>query len=137
MRKRTWYILFCAFIASIGVYGLLVSMLAAQRASMQPLPAVPAVLRQGIYLLACACLLGAIGWMQRAAPGFTRTPLSPAQFTSMTIVALAMSEACAIFGLLLFMLGGPPAEFARFAIATVLVNLLFILPRGVRYWAQA
>ena len=61
--------------------------------------------------------------------------MSPEQFQTDSIMALALSEACAILGLLLFFLGAPLKELAFFAAGTLLVDFAFILPRGLQFWS--
>ncbi|HZO88191.1 MAG TPA: hypothetical protein VFB38_07600 [Chthonomonadaceae bacterium] len=142
-RKRVWLILVFAFIASIGIYGALVCLLQQQRPA-PPSPAVLSTLRPVLYLLAIACLLASVGWMHgntRNLPGGAFSPAAPPplpapeRFQTITVIALALAEACAIMGLVLFFLGASAVEFARFALGTVIVDALSILPRGIRYWA--
>ena len=126
-QKRTLYILFFAFIFSSGVFRLLVEMLTQQARPPSP-PETLAAMRTLCYAMAGVVLLISIGWtLLRTA----RSNTFP-QFQTNMIVSLALSEACSIFGLLLFLLGGSAGEFNRFAIASVLVDLIFILPTLTR-----
>lgn len=47
----------------------------------------------------------------------------------------SIADACAILGLMLFLMGAPITEFALLAVASVVVMLVFILPKGISYWA--
>ncbi len=99
------------------------------------------MLRPICYALAGVSLLASIVWMHLKMQGKSRLvgepskPLSPGEFQTLTIQAMAMADVCAPFGLLLFFLGALITEFALFAIASVVVMLVFILPKGINYWA--
>jgi F0F1-type ATP synthase membrane subunit c/vacuolar-type H+-ATPase subunit K len=140
--KITWFVIFFGFVTSIGVYGLLCFIMQ-QNASRQ-LSESLTTLRPILYALALMDLLLSVGWMMFKSQGkpssepgasLIPTPPSPAEFQTNTIIALAFAESCAFFGLVLFFLGAPIAEFARFAIGSVVVMLVFILPKGLSYWA--
>jgi hypothetical protein len=61
------------------------------------------------------------------------TKLNPLQtfksFTTNMIAALAISEAITMLGLLLFFMGMPFGVFLPFAIATLVAQVFFVLPR--------
>lgn len=61
--------------------------------------------------------------------------LSPQQLQSDSIVALALSEACVLLGLILFFMGAPLKELLLCAAGTLIVDFAFILPRGLQFWA--
>lgn len=125
-RKRVWYILFFAFVFSVLIYGVLVHLLVAQPHAARPPD--PAAMRPIMYGLAGLALLAAIGISLLKMPRAS----TPAHFQATMILVLAFAEACCIFGLLLFFLGAPPSEFLRFQVATIAVDVLFILPQIVR-----
>lgn len=137
--KRSWYIIFFAFVGSIGVYGLLGFLLQQQRsvpASEQALGSI----RPVMYGLAAICLLASFFWawakmrvdLERVGEG---SILSPSEYQTATILALALAEVCSLLGLTLFFLGASLEEFARFAGANLAVCVFCFLPLGNRYWA--
>lgn len=143
--------IFGALCASILIYGALVYILAQSSASRGvPVSSQPVndTLRFILYGAAATMLGASVVFMQISMAGkigdsrvlaqlTTPVPLmEPAQFQTFSIIALALSEACTIIGLLLFFLGGKAEHFAFFAAGTLLVNFLFILPKGLRYWSN-
>lgn len=136
----TWFIVFFGYVISIGAYGLLCFMI--QRSKSTPPSGLSlTTLRPILYVAAGGCLLASIVWMHLKSQGKAklvgepRTLPSPQEFQTATVTALSIADACAILGLMLFLMGAPIAEFAWFAIATVVVMLVFILPKGINYWA--
>jgi hypothetical protein len=129
-RKSTWYILFGGFIFAIAAFTGMVYMLASEHAAIATSSSL-GIMRPIVYGLAVLSLLGAIHRIRFGA----FEELSIPRFQTKTILSLAFSEACTIFGLLLFFLGAPPAEYLRFALGTLAVNFLVILPVGNRYWS--
>ncbi len=92
------------------------------------------------YLAALVCLFAGPGWFQfrtkgRAGDSPTSTLMPPALFQTESITGMAITEACAIFGLLTFFLGASLATFAPFAIASMAVDIVFFLPRVLKYWS--
>jgi len=90
--------------------------------------------------MAVAMLVASVAWLRFRVDGKMggegrELMLSPDQFQTDSIVSLALSEACAIYGLLLFFLGAPLREFALFGLGTPMVNFFFILPRGLAFWS--
>lgn len=143
--RTTWFFIFGAMTFSILIYGLLVYLLGQSGNRPSLAGTTHSVLRPVLYLLAGVNLLLAV-----VLPGFivkknTRTDSSapigsepvpePSVFQTASIVSLALSESCAIFGLLLYFMGEPAKEFWSFAVLTLLFNVTYILPRGVRYWS--
>lgn len=143
--RTTWFVLFAAMTWSVLVYGLLVYLLGQSRNRPPLAGTTHSVMRPVLYLLAGVNLLLAV-----VLPGFivkknTQTDSSapigsepvpePSVFQTASIVSLALSESCAIFGLLLYFMGEPAREFWSFAVLTLLFNVIYILPRGVRYWS--
>ena len=145
--KKTWFVIFFALTASVAIYGLMAFMIAQNRSAPAPGNSL-ATLRPIFYIAAGLALIASVGWMHFrthgkigdrgdviSLPGSQVALMPASQFQTETIVALALAEACSIFGLVLFFLGAPLVEFARFAAGTILVDLLYFLPKGIRYWA--
>ncbi|MDQ3812519.1 MAG: hypothetical protein M3347_01055 [Armatimonadota bacterium] len=142
--KMTWFIIVFSMVVSVGIYGLLGFLLSQNRTPRAVSPSL-GTLRPILYILAVVMLLASVAWITfrtqgktGGVPDTTLTKvalLSPPQFQTETIVGLSLAEACAIFGLLLFFMGAPLTEFALFAAGTLAVDLLFILPKGIAYWA--
>jgi hypothetical protein len=122
-KKITWIVLVAAFIVSVFMYGTLVMLL-----SQRPATAVTVnvdTLRSVCYTVAGAGILTAAYW------ALVKLPAAPddARFQTDMILALALAEVSCIMGMLLFFLSHKSAEFWPFGIATLVVNLVFILPR--------
>ncbi len=137
-NQKTWFIIFFALVASIGTYGLLCFFVTQN--PTRPISPTLATMRPFFIALAVAALMAAVAWLRFRVDGQIGgegrpVTMSPAQFQTGTIIALALSEACAIFGLVLFFLGAPLGEFALFALGSVFVDLAFVLPRGIQFWA--
>jgi hypothetical protein len=141
-QKQTYFIIFFALVGSVGTYLLLCFLMSQNRRPLTPAPAVAGL----ITVLAIVALIASIAWLQFRTSGragdapamSTTTPsalMSPAEFQTETIIAMALAEACAILGLLLFFMGGPLKGFIPFAAGTLAVDLAYILPRALRYWA--
>ena len=122
-QKTTWMILTFAFMMSIGVYCGLVLMLNAQPAP-SPVSSV-APIRMVAYAIAAAGLCGSLFWSQTRLSGMS----TPQRFQTDLILSLALAEIPTIAGLMLFFIGRKTAEFWPFAIVSVLIQALFILPR--------
>jgi len=123
-QKRVWLVLTIAFMMSIGVYcGLVLLLSKNQQAPSQP-DAVGTI-RTVVYAVTAVGLLGSLYWSQMRMPGAN----SPQRFQTEMIVALAFAEAPTIAGVLLFFIGRKTAEFWPFAILSLLIQALFVLPR--------
>ncbi len=144
-EKRTWLIIFGALVASIFIYGLLCVILTQAR-TMRPVKPPEPTLSLVLHALALVALLASIVWMHvktsgkiggTSVYGETQSNLmEPSAFQTNSIVALAVAESCTIFGLTLFFTGATIKDFVPFALGTLLVDLSFILPRGLKYWAN-
>src|SRR5580700_6650027 len=112
--KSNLYILFFAFVASIGIFRLLVFLVSQKGQQVPPPPETLATMRPICYAMAAIGLLACAGFT------FIRTRSSPTwqRFQTNVILALALSELCTISGMLLFLMGAQPGEFNRFAIAS-------------------
>jgi hypothetical protein len=143
--RRTWLIIVLAFAFSVVMNGLIGFFMMQQERT--PNARALAMIRPLTYGLAVFQLLAAVGWLHLKTNGrigdtlnvvgssSTTTLMEPGDFQTQTIVALAMAELCSVWGLVLFFLGAPITEFAVFAAGSLLVILLYILPRGLKYWA--
>ena len=145
--RQTWLVIFGALCATVLSYGVLVAILSQSR-KLPPNPP-NATLINALYVVGVAALVASVVWFQLrtagkigdetqvlAQPTLRVQMMEPTQFQTETIIALAIAEACSIFGLLRFILGGEAIAFVPFAVGTLLVNLLFILPRGLKYWSN-
>ncbi len=139
--RRTWLIIFAALSATVFVYGLLAYLIEHNPQSHRTVnPASVATMRPLLILLALGMLGASVAWLRFRVDGKIGEDgrellLTPGQFQTDSIVSLALSEACTIYGLLLFFLGAPLREYALFGLGTLLVNFAFILPRGLAFWA--
>ena len=141
--KLTWLIIWAAICVSVLIYGLVCFMMLSspQRQMLRgPQPA----FEYTMYAVAVATLIAASVWAYRSTAAVSqramqaaheKTPLpNPGEFQTNSIIALTLSEACSIYGLMLFFMGMPISKFAVFAAGTLLVNIAVILPRGLAYW---
>lgn len=136
----TWFILFAALTFSVVIYGLLCFIMEQDPKPRTINPATVAQMRPFFIAAAVGVLLVSVAWMRfrvdsKIGGEGRAVMLTPKQFQADSIVALALSEACSVFGLTLFFLGAPLKEFALFALGTLVVNFAFILPRGLQFWA--
>ncbi len=142
--RRTWLIIVLAMAASVVIYAVpCVFMMQSRTASGSSLP----TMRPMMYGFAVISLVAAVGWMQWKTSGrigdaptiagrsSTATLMEPGDFQTQSITSIALADACSIYGLVLFFLGAPITEFAVFAAGALLVILLYILPRGLKFWA--
>lgn len=123
--KSVRIILLAAFMFSNVMYGMLVLILPRQEAA---LGAEANSLRLIFYAAAGAVLLASLYWTVAKLPASPNAQI----FLTNMIVATAFAEACSICGLTLFFIAHKPAEFWPFAIAALLVQGLFILPRALQ-----
>ena len=132
-EKARWFILVAGLTASIPLYAVVVFVLASSAEA--PVESAPAGLRYGFYGAAFALALLALA----VAPRVTTDPataLSFEAFLRQTLLSLAIAEASAILGLVLFFLGRNLADFLVLAGLALAVSLLGIIPRGLRWFRQ-
>jgi F0F1-type ATP synthase membrane subunit c/vacuolar-type H+-ATPase subunit K len=153
-QRQTYFIIFFALLMSVGIYVLLGFILSQSR---KPLPAPAEPLRLVFHVLAAGALVAAVAWMQfrtgnrvrdlaevgtfstrtgtiRTATTPPRNVMTPGEFQTETIIALAIAEVCVILGLTYFFMGAPLVAFLPFAAGTLAVDLLGILPKALTYW---
>ena len=116
-------ILVFAFIVAKLTFCVLVVILS--RHPDAPSAANLAILRPICYGLAAVGILGAVYW----ATSKLSTSPNIQRFQTDMILCLALSEVACIAGLLLFFLERQVATFWPFAIASVVTDLIFVLPR--------
>jgi F0F1-type ATP synthase membrane subunit c/vacuolar-type H+-ATPase subunit K len=143
--KMTWIIILFALVMAVLSYGVLCFFMSQNRTS--PTGNSLATMRPLMYALAVVSLVASIGWLQWKTSGrigempgvvgssYAAVLMEPNEFQTQSIVALALAESCSVYGLVLFFLGAPITEFGVFAAGSLLVILLYILPRGLKYWA--
>ncbi len=135
--KKSWLLVFSILVFSIGFYGFLAGIIErfGTRAANSDLAA-----RPFFVAFAVIALIASLVWLRFRIDGKIggegrQKLLSPEQFQTDSIVALALAEACSTFGLALFFMGAPISDFAFFAFGTLFVDFAFILPRGIQFWA--
>ena len=136
--RQTWLIIFGALAFSVVMYCVLGFI--TEQHPRRVNPASVAQMRPFLIGAAVVMLVISVAWIRFRVDGKIGgegrdLAMSPEQFQTDSLVALALSEACAILGLLLFFLGAPLRELAMFAAGTLLVDFAFILPRGLQFWA--
>lgn len=137
-NRLTWSTIVFAFIGSVVMYGVLAYSLEQTGAHVTSDVLEP--LRLPVTLLGIACLVASVLWaqlrlsVQREFPAVAGALPEPRQFITHTIIALAFAEACAIFGLLYFFVGASLTDFLMFAVPSVVVMVVFVLPKGSAYW---
>ncbi len=137
-NRLTWLTIVFAFIGSLVMYGMLAYTLdsSGARAVTEGLETI----RLPISLLAIFVLLASIVWAQlrltvhAMSPSSATDLLPPQKYIANTLISLALAEACAIVGLLMFFLGASYGEFLVFVVPSAVVMAVVILPKGIAYW---
>jgi len=125
--KRVRVILVAAFMMSAGANALLVIILPIHAATV-PAATIENV-RSLCYTIAAAGIVTSLYW---ALTKLSRESDS-ARFLTDTIIAAALAEVCSVAGLVLYLVVQKRAEFWPFAIASLMVQGLFILPRALQH----
>jgi hypothetical protein len=134
-------------VITIGVYALVLDRIAAQHAPfvgfapsvdlrlLRVVLAVVAVADLVALRIITPLLLARPGWP--VAPARGSSPVTQQRLFAVSIVRLAICEAIAILGVVLFLLGGRPADFYGFAVAS-LAAFAFHFPRLSQWgdWAR-
>ena len=136
--RAQWNTIFFSMVAAVPTYGIVIWIIL-DSATQRPEP--PSMLRVLFPLLAASLLTASCVWMMarsrawadRAPGGSSHLP-TPQEFQVGAIVAMALAEASAVVGFVLFMLGGPPGDYTGYGAGTLAVLLGVILPRANAYW---
>jgi len=132
------------FALSPLIYGLLAHMLASNPQRERVAAPSPS-LYPGLLALGAAELIYAVLTMrslmrpvnaaaERGGAGSEALP-SPQAFQSKSIAAAAIAVSASVVGILYFFLGSKPADYIPFAVGTLLVMALYIIPQGLKYWS--
>jgi len=136
--RRTWISILVALAFGALMYGLLAFFIEHGKAPRVVSASLP-TMRIMMTLFAVAELGASVAWLQFATQGKMSdsggTILTPGEFQTQSIIAMALAEACSISGLLLFFMGNTLRQFMPFIAGTLAVFFLFILPKGLRYYA--
>lgn len=136
--RRTWLSILVALAFFTLMYGVLAFFIEHGKAP-RVVPSGLPMMRAIMTFLAVAELAASVAWLQLATRGKMSDSggpiLTPAEFQTQSIVAMALAEACSTSGLLLFFMGNTLRQFMPFIAGTLLVFFLFILPKGLRYFA--
>lgn len=147
-NRKVWLIIFGSLVFSLFTYGLLCFLITQSRIrNPQSAPHMPDEVRHWVLLsMGIASLMASVIWMyvktngkigDGSTYGVAKAVLMPLDtFQTQSIVALAIAHACAIFGLLFFFMGAAIKDFVPFALGTLIVDLFYILPRGLKYWSS-
>lgn len=142
-NRRMWLIIVGALVASVFTYVLLCLLVTQSRAAL-PIRLSPATtVSLVLQVLAVVALLASIVWTHVTTSGKIgdvsvygerqANLMEPDLFRVQSLVALALAESCTISGLTLFFMRATIKSFIPFALGTLLVDLFFILPRGLKY----
>jgi hypothetical protein len=140
--KLRWLTICLCFMGTAFIYGLLCVLV------INPVISVPVQdlpkMQVAFGSVAVFALIGSVSWMQFK----TQVPITqptvgkvankliqePAGFVIHSIVAMALAELPAIYGLILRFMGASFTTYAIFAAGSLLVLGGVILPRGMAYW---
>jgi hypothetical protein len=129
-EKARWLVLVTGLTVSIPLYAVVAIVVASS--STRPGP-VPLGLRYAFYGFAFACALAALA----VAPRVGSDPAKALPFEAFlrrTLFSVAIAEACAVSGLVLFLMGRNLADFLVLAGLALAVILLGVVPRGLRWF---
>ncbi|MHB1044571.1 MAG: hypothetical protein ACYC4P_01040 [Thermoanaerobaculia bacterium] len=129
-EKARWLVLVAGLTASIPLYAVVVFVLATTGA---PGASAPIGLRYAVYGAAFGAALLALVLAPRVGTDAATSPAYP-EFLRKTLVSLAVAEVAAILGVVLFVLGRNLGDFLVLAGLALAVNLLGIVPRGLRWF---
>ena len=139
-NRTSWLILTGALTAAPVMYVVVASLISAEG---RPVAGPDfQTFRVVFSALAVVMLVASRLWLaRRAGDGRdTRTgeavPLPPAQYQLQSLIAAALAESCAIYGFILFMLGGSIRQLMAFAAGSLLTLALVVLPHGLAYWSR-
>lgn len=137
--RRTWLLIFGSFILLVVLLGA-ICFGVEQRTPPRIINASQvAQLRPPIIVTVLIALVGAVVWLRwrvdgKIGDGERDRLMSPQQFMTDSIVALSLTNFCAIFGFEFFFLGASFREFLLFALGKFCVDFACVLPRGLQFW---
>ena len=129
-EKVRWLVLVAGLTASIPLYAVVVFVLAGGEGPAEP---APMALRYALYGAAFGLALLALVLAPRVGNDAASAPPFEA-LLKRTILSLAVAEAAAILGLVLFLLGRNLGDFLVLAGLALCVILLGIVPRGLKWF---
>jgi F0F1-type ATP synthase membrane subunit c/vacuolar-type H+-ATPase subunit K len=133
---RTAQVIGGAMLVSLGIYAVVITLIQQTRAPFAGFaPGVPHGLLRWIFAALAVAGLGLSRVVQRSILGNAALPLL-GRLTNAAIVGLALCEAIAVYGFVLFMLAGRPIDYYGFA-ALALVGFLLYFPRRGLWEEQA
>ena len=133
---RTAQVIGAQFILSLGIYAFVIDQIQRTRAPFAGfVPGAPRDLLRWIFLALALAGLWLARVMQRSILANPATPLV-GRLSSAAIVALALCEAIAIYGVVLFLLSGRVSDYYLFA-ALALVGFGIYFPRREAWQERA
>ena len=129
-EKVRWLVLVAGLTASIPFYAVVVFVLAGGEAPASP---APMALRYALYGAAFGLAFLALVLAPRVGNDAASSPTFDVLLRR-TLLSLAVAEASAILGLVLFLLGRNLGDFLVLAGLALAVILLGIVPRGLRWF---
>jgi hypothetical protein len=140
--RQVWLIMWGALTAAPVIYVVLAQVIAAPAEPSASLP----LLRTAFVGLAVVAFGAGTFLISRAAgpEGFPPGPTAPgapdlaapATFQLRSIVAMALIESVAVYGFVLFMLGGSRLQVLPCAAASIAGMVGVVLPAGLAYWRR-
>ncbi len=141
--RRTCMVLFGAFLVSLAVFGVLAYLLGALPHGSPMRPQEVTGLRPILYGVGAACLLAAATFIRARTAGLDGAGAAgvrlcaPEKLQANFLAAMALSEACALFGVLLALVARSGLQdYLPFAVVAALVDVAVILPRVRLYWDE-
>jgi len=136
-----------ALVAAVVVYAILVEVLRARRGGFAGFaPGVPIDVLRTVFIVLAVVDLAVIRFIRsrilnppaRAGQPVGSVPPMTQRFLNASVVSLSLCLAIAIYGLVLFLLGGRPVDFYSFAIVALL-GLAVFFPRQSQWeeWARS
>ena len=140
-RRESWLVLLFAMTAApvvyYGVAGAVAGGMADSPvyAALLPVFSVLALaeLALGAFVLSRAPRAGSGGLPALLAGAELATPQA---FQTASVIGMALTEACAILGFVLVLVGGPLYMYVPFGAASVAMMLAVGLPAGLGYWRE-
>lgn len=135
-RKSVWYALFGTFCLSVALIGAAPFLLGGPKASGDPSGSITMAYALAALVLLASVAVAALNMRPREGTRARITWPTPSEFQTTTLIALALSEVAAVIGFVMVGLKSPMDSWP-FPAASLLVNLMVILPRAIQYWAES